>query len=90
MAKIVVARSAVPAAQEVSMLRIVGPLLLILGLLGLALGAFQYTRQKTVLDVGPLQLHANTKETVTIPPLLAGGVAVVGAVLTVASLGRRR
>jgi hypothetical protein len=70
--------------------RIVGPLLLVLGLAGLALGAFQYTRQRTVLDVGPLQLHANTKETVTIPPLVAGGVALVGAALTVAGLRGRR
>ncbi len=72
------------------MLRIVGLLLLVLGLAGLAAGAFHYTRHKTVLDVGPLQLHANTRQTVTIPPLLAGGVAVVGAALTVAGLRRRR
>jgi hypothetical protein len=71
------------------MLRVVGPLLLVLGLAGLAVGAFQYTKQRTVLDVGPLQVHANTKETVTIPPLLAGGVAVLGGILTVAGLKRR-
>ncbi len=71
------------------MLRVVGLLLLILGLAGLAFGAFHYTRHKTVLDVGPLQVHANTKEEVAIPPLLAGGVAVVGAVLLVAGMKRR-
>ena len=71
------------------MLRVVGLLLLILGLAGLAIGAFDVKRNKTVLDVGPVQVHAKTNETVTIPPLLAGGVAVVGAVLAVTG-GRRK
>jgi len=71
------------------MLRVVGVVLLVLGLAGLAVGAIDLRRNKTVLDVGPVQVHAKTNETVTIPPLLAGGVAVVGAVLAVAG-GRRR
>ncbi len=71
------------------MVRVVGLLLLVLGLAGLAVGAFHFRRERTVLDVGPVQLHAKTRETVTIPPLFAGGVAVVGAVLAVAG-GRRR
>lgn len=69
------------------MLRVIGPLLLILGLAGLAVGAFHYTREKKVLDVGPLEVHSQDRETVAIPPLLAGGVAVIGAILTV---GARR
>jgi hypothetical protein len=72
------------------MLRFVGLLLLVLGLAGLAVGAFNFKRNKAVLDVGPLQLHAKTTETVTIPPLLAGGVAALGAAMTVAGLRRRR
>jgi len=70
------------------MVRVVGVLLLVLGLAGLAVGALHLQREKTVLDVGPLQVHSKTNETVRIPPLLAGGVAVVGAVLAVAG-GRR-
>jgi hypothetical protein len=71
------------------MLRVIGPLLLILGLAGLAVGAFHYNRDKTVVDVGPLEVHANKRETVSIPPLLAGGLAVVGAILTVGGFRRR-
>ncbi len=71
------------------MLRVVGLLLLVLGLAGLAVGALHFKRERAVLDVGPLQLHAKTNETVTIPPLLAGGVAVLGTVLAVAG-GRRK
>ncbi len=72
------------------MLRVVGLLLLVLGLAGLAVGALDFKRDKTVLDVGPVQLKARTSETVTIPPLLAGGVAVVGAVLAVVGGKRKR
>ncbi len=71
------------------MLRVVGVLLLVLGLAGLAVGAVHFKRDKAVIDVGPVQLHAKTRETVTIPPLLAGGVAVLGAVLAVTG-GRRK
>ncbi len=64
------------------MLRIVGIVLLAVGLLGLAIGTFQYTRQKKVLDAGPIHIERKATETVTIPPLAAGGVVVVGLVLT--------
>ena len=64
------------------MLRIIGIVLLVLGLVGLAVGTFQYTRQKKVLDAGPIHIERKATETVTIPPLAAGGVAAVGLVLT--------
>lgn len=72
------------------MLRVIGPLLLILGLAGLAVGAFSFTRDKKVVDVGPIEVHSKDRDRVAIPPLLAGGVAVIGAVLTVAALRGKR
>lgn len=72
------------------MLRVIGPLLLILGLAGLAVGAFSVTRDKKVVDVGPIEVHSKDRDRVAIPPLLAGGVAVIGAVLTVAALRGKR
>ena len=70
------------------MLRLVGILLLVAGLAGLAVGTFQYTRKKDVLKVGTIQVQAKEKETVTIPPLAAGGVAALGLVLVLA--GRKK
>ncbi len=64
------------------MLRIIGFVLLALGLVGLAVGTFQYTRQEKVLDAGPIHIERKATQTVTIPPLAAGGVAAVGLVLT--------
>jgi hypothetical protein len=71
------------------MLRILGIVLLAAGLVGLAVGTFQYTRQKKVLDAGPIHIERKATETVTIPPLAAGGVAALGLVLTVIA-GRRK
>lgn len=49
-------------------MRIIGILLLVAGLAGLAVFTFQYTRDKDVLKVGPIEVQAKEKETVTIPP----------------------
>ena len=70
------------------MLRIVGILLLVAGLAGLAVGTFQYTQKKDVLNVGPIHVQAKEKETVTVPPLAAGAVAALGLVLVLA--GRKK
>jgi hypothetical protein len=69
-------------------LRLVGILLLVAGLAGLVVGTFQYTRKRDVLKVGPIQVLAKEKETVTILPLVAGGVAALGLVLVLA--GRKK
>jgi hypothetical protein len=69
-------------------LRIAGVVLLVAGVAGLAVGTFQYTRNKEVLDVGPLHVQTKQKETVTVPPLAAAGVAALGLVLVLA--GKKR
>ena len=67
---------------------IVGILLIVLGVVGLALGGFSFTQKEKVLDVGPIEVTAEDKETVPIPPLLAG-LALVGGVVLVAASARR-
>jgi hypothetical protein len=66
------------------MLRVIGLVLLAVGIAGLAVGTFQYTRKKDVLNVGPVHVRADEKETVSVPPLAAAGVAALGLVLTLA------
>jgi TRAP-type C4-dicarboxylate transport system permease small subunit len=70
------------------MLRIVGIVLIVAGLAGLAVGGFEYTRTKEVAKVGPLEVKAKEQRSVTIPPLAAGGAAAVGVALFLA--GRRK
>jgi hypothetical protein len=60
---------------------IVGILLVIVGALGLAYGGISYTREKTVVDLGPIKATADTRETIPVPPILGGLVLVGGIVL---------
>ena len=67
---------------------ILGLILVILGVVGFALGGFSFTHKEKVLDVGPIEASADKKESVAIPPVLAGLALVSGVVLLVA--GARR
>ncbi len=70
------------------MLRLIGVLLLVAGIAGLAVGTFQYTQKKNVFDAGPIHVQKTEKETFTVPPLAAGAAAAVGLVLVLA--GRKK
>jgi uncharacterized membrane protein YidH (DUF202 family) len=67
---------------------VVGILLIVLGVVGLALGGFSFTRKEKVVDVGPIEATADKKESLPIPPLL-GALAIVGGVVLVAAGARR-
>ena len=67
---------------------IVGLILIVLGVVGFALGGFSFTHKEKVLDVGPIEATAEDKESVPIPPILAG-LALVGGVVLVAASARR-
>jgi hypothetical protein len=63
---------------------IVGILLVIVGVIGLAAGGFSYTKEKTVVDIGPIKATADSRETIPIPPVL-GGIALVGGIVLIAT-----
>ena len=65
----------------------IGILLIVLGALVLAYQGINYTRDKTVLDVGSVHLTAETHERIPLPPIL-GGLALIGGVVLV-MLGAR-
>jgi drug/metabolite transporter (DMT)-like permease len=67
---------------------IVGILLIIVGIAGLAFGGFSFTHREKVLDVGPIEAHADKKESLPVPPLL-GALAIVGGIVLLASGARR-
>ncbi len=70
------------------MLRIIGIVLLVIGIAGLAVGTVQHTRTKRMLKVGSIGVQAKERERFTIPPLAAGRVVAVGLGLVVA--GRKK
>ncbi len=69
--------------------RIAGIVLIVLGLVGLLWGGFSWTREKTVVDLGPIQARAEERKTIPIPPI-AGGVAVVAGIVLLVLPARRR
>jgi uncharacterized membrane protein HdeD (DUF308 family) len=63
-------------------MKALGVILIVLGLLALAYQGFSYTKTEKVLDIGPVEVTAENKETVPLPPLL-GGLALVGGIVLV-------
>ena len=64
-------------------MRVVAILLLVAGVLALAYGGFSYTKDKTAVKLGPLELKVQEKETVNIPVWAGVGAIVVGGLLLV-------
>lgn len=70
-------------------LRILGVLLILAGVAGLAFGGFEYTQEEKALDIGELEVEIETTEQVRVPPWLSGALLGLGVVLTVAGFRRR-
>lgn len=69
-----------------TLVKIIGILLIVLGLAALAVGGINYTTREKVLDIGPLQATTEEQKTLPLSPIvgitaIAGGVVllVVGA-----------
>ena len=67
---------------------IVGIVLVVLGVIGLAYGGITYTREKTVIDLGPIEARAETRETIPFHPVL-GGAALVGGIVLLVTAKRK-
>ena len=67
---------------------VVGIVLVVLGIVALAYGGISYTREKTVIDLGPIEARAETRETIPLPPVL-GALALVGGVVLLIRSPRR-
>ena len=66
------------------MVKLIGILLIVFGVVALAVGGFTYTKREKVLDIGPLTATTEKHETIPLSPIVgiaavAGGVALVFA-----------
>jgi multidrug transporter EmrE-like cation transporter len=68
--------------------QIVGLVLIVAGLLGLAYGGFSYTKTTDQAQLGPITLSVTDRQSVNVPAWAGVGSIVVGALLLAA--GRRR
>ena len=62
------------------MVKLVGIVLIVLGIVALAYGGISYTRREKVLDLGPIEATAEKRHTIPMPPVL-GGLALAGGVV---------
>lgn len=70
-------------------MKIVGVILIVLGVIALAYGGISYTSREKVLDLGPLEATAETRETIPLPPVL-GALALVGGIVLMIAGSKRR
>ena len=62
-------------------MKLLGTVLVVLGLLALLYGGISWTRKDTVLDAGPIQVTADKKESLPISPIAGGLMLAAGVVL---------
>ena len=68
-------------------MKMLGVILIVLGVFGLAWGGLTYTTRERVVDIGPI--HASRDKTHNIPlPPIAGSLALIGGIALVV-VGRK-
>jgi uncharacterized membrane protein YidH (DUF202 family) len=61
--------------------KLVGIVLVAAGCLGLIYGGFSYTRETTGVQLGPIALKVEEKQTVNVPLIVSAGAVIVGVFL---------
>jgi uncharacterized membrane protein YidH (DUF202 family) len=70
-------------------MKILGSVLIIAGILMLIFGNVSFTREKKVIDIGPIEVNKKEKKTIAWPNY-AGGIAVLaGVVILLAGYKKR-
>ena len=69
--------------------RIIGLVLVTVGIVALLWGGIFWTRKKTVVDAGPLQVKTQRHEGVAVPPIVGVGCLIAGIALVLMG-GRQR
>jgi hypothetical protein len=62
-------------------MRTIGILLIVVGLIGVIWGGFSYVKDRDTTDLGPIHLTMETKDRVSIPPMIGVAALVVGGLL---------
>lgn len=62
---------------------IIGVILMVIGVIGFVAKGITYTTEEEVVDIGPLEVQAEDKETIPMTPLASGVAFVAGAAMLV-------
>jgi len=60
-------------------MKLVGIILIVIGVLALVYQGIQYTSNEKLIDIGPLKVTATDKKTIPLPPIV-GGIAIVAGI----------
>lgn len=69
-------------------MKLIGIVLIVLGVIGLVAGGISWTEREKVVDLGPLEVTTENRESIPLPPIIGGLLLVAGVVLLVAN-GRK-
>ncbi|HYD20552.1 MAG TPA: hypothetical protein VEB40_03680 [Flavipsychrobacter sp.] len=70
-------------------MRIAGIVLLIVGILMMIFTGFNVTREKEIVDLGPLEINKQEEKRIGWPAYAGGIVAVLGLVLVIAGRNKK-
>lgn len=59
-------------------MKIIGIILVALGILALAYQGFTYTKKENVVDMGAIKITSNEDKTIPLPPYVGAGLVIVG------------
>jgi hypothetical protein len=66
-------------------MKIIGIILIVIGVIGLASGGLSWTRREKVADLGPIEVTRSERKTLPLPPLAGGACLAAGVVVLMAS-----
>lgn len=74
--------------QTFTTMKILGIILIVAGIVMFLVTGISYTTEETVIDAGPLEVNAESEESLNWPPY-AGGIAVIAGFVLLA-VGRKK
>jgi hypothetical protein len=69
-------------------MKIIGIILIVIGIIGLAYGGITWTTREKVVDLGPVEVTRTEHERIPLPPVAGGICLVAGLALVLAGRGR--
>lgn len=71
-------------------MKIIGVILIVLGLLGFVFGGISFQEEEEIADVGPLEVEREETRNIPISPLASGAAVAAGVALVVVGARRER
>jgi hypothetical protein len=70
-------------------MKVLGVVLIVIGLLALIYGGISWTHRETVADLGPVEVQRTEREHIPLPPIAGAAAVFAGLIALFASAPRR-